>query len=86
MNSVSGFEDKTVNSLSLTKTFTHGASAGDVNGDGYPELFLHDSTGVSNFKVGCGLIMEMGHLLRVALAFSSRLQFLCSSVTVRFPS
>lgn len=43
MNFSSGLEDWTEKSLSLEKTFTHGACVGDVNGDGYPDLFMNNS-------------------------------------------
>jgi len=50
MNSVQGLEDKTASNLSVSSTFTHGASVGDVNGDDYPDLFLNDSNRTSNFE------------------------------------
>lgn len=37
--------DKTVESLTANSSYTHGASAGDLNGDGYPDLFLNHFSG-----------------------------------------
>lgn len=50
LNTVTRLEDRTAASLSLTESFTHGSSVGDVNGDGYPDLFLNDSNGHSGFE------------------------------------
>lgn len=35
-------EDTTATNLSSLSGFTHGASSGDLNGDGYPDLFLNN--------------------------------------------
>ncbi|MGB0217221.1 MAG: FG-GAP repeat domain-containing protein [Alteromonas oceani] len=42
LNSVEGLRDATEASLGSENTFTHGASAGDVNGDGFPDLYLNN--------------------------------------------
>jgi len=36
-------EDVTANNLSVLSAFTHGASTGDLNGDGFPDLFLNNA-------------------------------------------
>jgi len=44
LNDGSGnLDDVTISNLSSLSTFTHGASSGDVNGDGFPDLFLNNS-------------------------------------------
>jgi hypothetical protein len=42
-NGAGQLEDKTATSLSVKSTFTHGVSSGDVNGDGFADLFLNNA-------------------------------------------
>ena len=50
MNTAPGLLDTTAGSLSLAKTFTHGASVGDVNNNGYPDIFFNNNNRDSTFE------------------------------------
>ncbi len=43
-NNAGLLEDVTANNLSTLSGFTHGVSSGDLNGDGFPDLFLNNAS------------------------------------------
>ncbi len=47
-DAASTLENVTAANLSTASTFTHGASVGDLNGDGYPDLFLNQNTDLNS--------------------------------------
>ncbi|MCU4674562.1 VCBS repeat-containing protein [Catenovulum sp. 2E275] len=46
MNRANGMEDITYNALSDKKTYTHNAAVGDINNDGYVDIFFNNSLAV----------------------------------------
>lgn len=48
MNTPAGLKETTATALSTVNSYSHGATVGDVNGDGYPDLYINNDQRVES--------------------------------------